>query len=98
MNDPYEVLELPPAADESQIRQRYLELVRAHPPDREPERFAEVHAAYEALRDPSKRLMNQIFNLSAKHDSIEQIAADVRKKLRDVRLPLETLLGLADAP
>ena len=45
MNDPYEVLELTPDADETEIRQRYLELVRAIPPDRAPERFAAIHAA-----------------------------------------------------
>ena len=34
----------------------------------------------------------------AKNDSIEAITRDVRRKMLDVRLPVETLLGLADAP
>ena len=34
MNDPYVQLGLPPSADETEIRQRYLELVRQFPPDR----------------------------------------------------------------
>jgi curved DNA-binding protein CbpA len=98
MNDPYDVLGLTTEADETQIRKRYLELVRSHPPDREPERFAAVHAAYESLRDPAERIRNQLFRIEAKTDSIEAIAMDVRRKLLDVRLPLETLLGLADTP
>ena len=36
---------------------RYLELVRQFPPDQAPERFAAVHAAYDALRDPARRLL-----------------------------------------
>ena len=40
MNDPYETLGLSPDAGESEIRRRYLELVREFPPDRAPERFA----------------------------------------------------------
>ena len=45
MNDPYVQLGLPPSADETEIRRRYLELVRQFPPDRAPERFAEIRAA-----------------------------------------------------
>src|SRR5271169_3341877 len=96
MNDPYDVMGLTTDADETQIRQRYLELVRSHPPDRDPERFAAVHAAYESLRDPAERIRNQLFMIEAKNDSIEAIVTDVRRKMLDVRLPLETLLGLAD--
>lgn len=44
MNDPYVQLGLSPSADETEIRRRYLELVRQFPPDRAPERFAEIRA------------------------------------------------------
>src|SRR5437763_1604580 len=50
MNDPYETLGLTPDAGEAEIRRRYLELVRESPPDRAPERFTAIHAAYAALR------------------------------------------------
>ena len=98
MSDPYEVLGLTPDAGETEIRQRYLELVRAFPPEQAPERFAAVHAAYEALRDPAERLNAQLFAIETKNDSFEAIAADLRRRLRDVRLPVETLLSLADSP
>ena len=35
----YLALGLSPSAAGEEIRQRYLELVRAHPPSRDPERF-----------------------------------------------------------
>jgi curved DNA-binding protein CbpA len=98
MSDPYDVLGLDPDADEAEIRRRYLELVREFPPDRAPERFAAVHAAYEALRDPARRLHGQLFMIETKTDSLEAIATDLRRRLRTVRLPVSTLLALADSP
>jgi curved DNA-binding protein CbpA len=56
MNDPFTVLGVGEDADDDQIKQRYLALVRAFPPDREPERFQTYRAAYEAVRDRRKRL------------------------------------------
>lgn len=52
----YLILGLAPGATDEQVRQRYLELVRRHPPARDPERFREVAAAYEALRDERTRV------------------------------------------
>lgn len=96
MADPFEVLDLPKHAGEGEIRKRYLELVRAFPPERAPERFAAVHAAYQALRDPTARLEAQLFGFECESDSLEALAADLRQRLRSVRLPVESLLSLAD--
>jgi curved DNA-binding protein CbpA len=98
MNDPYETLGLGPDADEPEIRRRYLELVRESPPDRAPERFAAIHEAYEALRDPARRLHAQLFLDEARTDSLEGLAAELRARLRRVRLPVTTLLALAESP
>lgn len=59
MNDEYqkcyETLELAPGASQSEIKKAYFRLVRACPPDREPERFQEIRRAYEMLREqPAK--------------------------------------------
>ena len=56
MNDPFSTLGVGEDADDDQIKQRYLSLVRLFPPDREPERFQVYRAAYEALSDQRKRL------------------------------------------
>ena len=95
-SDPYETLGLPRSADEAATRKRYLELVRAFPPDRAPERFAEIRAAYDEVRDPVRRLGAQILEVDT-GDSLDAIAADLRGRLRDHldRLPLDALLGLA---
>jgi len=98
MSDPYEILGLPPAAGEAVVRERYLELVRAFPPDQAPDRFAAIHAAYSALRDPAKRLENQIFGIDCADDSFERLVADLRERLQNARLPLKALVDLADLP
>ncbi len=56
MRDPFTVLGVDETADDAEIRRRYLALVRDFPPDREPERFQEYRAAYDALSDERKRL------------------------------------------
>ena len=97
MSDPYDVLGVDRSADEAEIRRRYLELVRQHPPDRAPERFAAIRAAYEQLRDPVVRLEAQLFRVSTS-DSLDGVAADLRARLRGARLPLPSLLALAETP
>ncbi len=93
MIDPYETLGIPPHADEKEIRDRYLALVREFPPDRAPERFASIRAAYDQLRDPAVRLQSQLFGMG-KEDSLPAMIADVRNHLRRARLPTKTLLSL----
>jgi hypothetical protein len=97
MPNAYETLGLPANADEAQIRSRYLELVREFPPDRAPERFAEIRAAFDDLRDPTAQLERRLFRLSTS-DSIEALKADIIARLHTVQLPIATILSLADAP
>jgi curved DNA-binding protein CbpA len=54
--DPFVVLGLDEAAGDDTIKQRYLALVRAFPPDREPDRFQEIRRAYETVRNERNRL------------------------------------------
>lgn len=93
--NPHEVLGLAPDADDAALRTRYLELVRQHPPDRSPARFAEIRAAYEALRDPTTQLESMIFRLPV-DDSLDDLIADVRARLRGARIPVDTLLSLGE--
>jgi curved DNA-binding protein CbpA len=99
MSDPHEVLGVSRHADEDEIRKRYLELVRAFPPDRAPERFAAIRAAYDEVRDPARRLDALLFD-SVSSDTLESIADVVRARLRDrlASAPLDVLLSLATAP
>ena len=54
--DPFVVLGVDEGAGDEMIRQRYLGLVRALPPDREPDRFQEIRQAYEVVRNERSRL------------------------------------------
>ena len=64
-SDPYAVLGLPRTATAAEIKQAYFALVRAHPPEREPEAFKRIRAAYERLRDPERRTETDMLLLEA---------------------------------
>lgn len=60
--DAYEVLGISKDADDQEIKQAYYRLAKEHHPDKNPgdreeatERFKEIQAAYEALKDPQSR-------------------------------------------
>ena len=53
--NPHAVLDLKRDATPDEVRQAYLALVRRYPPDREPEKFREIHDAYQLLCDPFAR-------------------------------------------
>jgi len=95
MTDPYVTLGLSADADEATVRRRYLELVRENPPEKCPERFAEVREAYEQLRDPMTLLRRRLFRIRSQ-ESLDDIINDLRSQLRSVRIPTETLLTLAE--
>ncbi|MBI5547842.1 MAG: DnaJ domain-containing protein [Deltaproteobacteria bacterium] len=55
MSDPYQTLELGRGADARAIKTAYFRLMRLHPPEKEPEAFQRIRAAYELLSDPERR-------------------------------------------
>ena len=63
--DPYTVLGLERTATAAEIKTAYFALVRAHPPERDPETFKRVRAAYERLRDPQQRAETDMLLLEA---------------------------------
>jgi curved DNA-binding protein CbpA len=95
MDDPYKILGLPPDADDAAIRTRYLELVREHPPERSPERFAEVRRAYDAVKDIETRLKKQLFEVNSGL-TIEGIVEEIRCKSPRPRLSLAKLVEMAN--
>lgn len=52
---PYETLGLAPTATAAEIKKAYFALVREYPPERAPDAFKRIRAAYERLRDPERR-------------------------------------------
>jgi curved DNA-binding protein CbpA len=53
--NPYEVLGIPQSASSDEIRRAYLEGVRRSPPERDPEGFKAIRAAYGFLKEAEKR-------------------------------------------
>ncbi|MDR1316966.1 MAG: DnaJ domain-containing protein [Spirochaetales bacterium] len=51
----YETLEVAETAETAEIKRAYFGKVRKYQPDRFPEEFKEIRAAYETLTDPEKR-------------------------------------------
>lgn len=95
MIDPYKVLDLPTSADEETIRRRYLELVRQFPPDRAPEKFAQIRAAYDLLKDRDERLRRQLFEVdrgALMETVVEEIACRTQKR----RVSLARLLSMLE--
>ncbi len=59
--DPTEVLGVSSTATDDEIRAAYLLKIAEYPPDRSPEQFERVRDAYEALRDPRRRIRHRLF-------------------------------------
>ncbi len=59
--DPFAILGLDENADDAAVRAAYLQALRTSPPDRDPEGFRRIRAAYEALRDAESRMDLRLF-------------------------------------
>lgn len=61
--DPFRTLGVTRDAGPEAIEEAYLALVRAHPPQRDPERFKQVRDAYERISSADGRLEALLFSL-----------------------------------
>ena len=89
--DPYSELGIARTATPAEIRQAYFALVRAFPPEREPQKFKRIRAAYEQLRDAERRLETDMLLL-------EEWPAPTRKRRApklDLALHREDVLAAA---
>src|SRR5437879_11746707 len=59
--NPYKVLGISREAGEAEIKRAYFSLVRAHPPERDPEGFKRIRAAYEQLKAGKDRAETDLF-------------------------------------
>jgi curved DNA-binding protein CbpA len=59
--NPYKVLGIERDATEAEIKSAYFGLVREHPPERDPEGFKRIRAAYEKLRAGQERVETDLF-------------------------------------
>jgi curved DNA-binding protein CbpA len=59
--NPYQALGIERDATELEVKQAYFSLVREHSPERDPEGFKRIRAAYEQLRSTSIRAETDLF-------------------------------------
>ncbi len=93
--DPMQILGLPREASEQDVRRRYLELVREFPPERDPARFQQIHAAYKAAGDPlvvARRLLN--YDCDGPSRPWNEVIQE--QKLHPPRLAVDVLLSLGN--
>lgn len=55
ITDPWEILGISRTADENEIRNAYLDLVKRNPPSKDPALAEKLRAAYDQLKDPLAR-------------------------------------------
>jgi len=63
VSDPYVVLGLERGAPQAQVRQAYFALVRQHPPEKDPQTFKAIRAAYEQLDTAETQAQTDLFLL-----------------------------------
>ncbi len=60
---PYDVLGIDRRAALTDIKKAYFKMVRAYPPEEQPEKFKEIRQAYEQLKSPESRSAIDMFLL-----------------------------------
>ena len=59
--DPYQILNVSSDASLSEIKKAYFLQVRKHPPEKDPEMFKQIRAAYEQLKSVVSRAKIDLF-------------------------------------
>ncbi|MBW3624385.1 MAG: DnaJ domain-containing protein [Armatimonadetes bacterium] len=94
----YQTLELTPGATPEEIKRAYFRLVRRHPPEKDPETFKNIRAAYETLKDEKARRDYDDFQRHG--DEITDLFSEAERLIQeeqwdDAIRPLKRLLVMA---
>lgn len=81
-------------ASNGEIRKRYLELIRRHTPEKDPDRFREITTAYEEISTPRRRIRVKLFGTLEDKDPETVLGELVRaRRLERRRVGLRELLA-----
>lgn len=58
----YLVLGLKPGAKDEEIKNRFLDLVKTYPPEKDAKKFRQINSAYEALKNKRLRIRAKMFD------------------------------------
>lgn len=93
--NPYLALRVPHDADDATIRRAYLDAVRSSPPETHPNRFKEVAAAYEKIKDATARARHELFHTECSDTSpAATLVRQARHSPPPQPLPFESLKEL----
>lgn len=67
MNTPFNILGVNEDATDEAIKKAYLQKVRQYPPERAPEQFQNIRAAFEAIQTRHQRLKYHLFHQESPH-------------------------------
>ncbi|SEH06171.1 J domain-containing protein [Candidatus Venteria ishoeyi] len=87
MQSPFDILDVAEDADDASIKKAYLQQVRAYPPERYPEQFQQIRAAFEAIASKRQRLVYQLFYNEPPHS--EALMGHVLKHNNTQQRPTE---------
>jgi curved DNA-binding protein CbpA len=59
---------------DEEVTERYHELIKRYPPDRNPARFAQLRAAYEQVKTHRQRIRSQLFQFPEPNDTSDEPA------------------------
>lgn len=65
MTDPYQLLGVATDVDDASVRAAYIAAIRACPPERDPRRFEQIRAAFEAIGTSRARASHALFDIGA---------------------------------
>ena len=95
MKTPYTILGINTDANDHDIKQAYLQQVKNNPPDRDQEKFLQIHNAYLLIKDVKSRVSYDLFTLpSADFTSIVDTALQSEQSLMLDSDTLQSLLGM----
>lgn len=77
----YKILGTTAKIGQGRIKEKYIEAVKKHPPELDPEMFEKIRSAYETLKDPAKRRQYDLFRKYGNkvEDLIEKAAIHLAK-------------------
>lgn len=93
--NPYLVLCVPRDANDARIRQAYLDALKLAPPETAPDRFKEIAAAYDEIRDEPRRLRFELFDATCPGSTpLDAFLRHLRRAPRPAPLPFEAMKQL----
>lgn len=89
MLNPFAVLGVAETADDDAIKKAYLSQVRDYPPERDPDRFQAIRAAFDAIKTRPDRLRYRLFGQDTPDVTglvASALQSDSRRRLSETQL------------